>query len=81
MARLTFLATECRAVHRLAHDLEHELDRVLDRDVLFVVLLEQRGRRAVVRANARRLPPRVVPRRVGVVQLELVMWVVPGVQQ
>ena len=79
--RRTFLAPQRRAVHRLAHDLQDKLDRVFDRDVLLVLLLEQRRRRAVVRADTCRLPARVVPRRVGVVELELVMWVVTGIEE
>ena len=79
--RRTFLAPQRRAVHRLAHDLQDKLDRVFDRDVLLVLLLEQRRCRAVVRADTCRLPARVVPRRVGVVELELVVGIVTGIEE
>jgi len=58
---ITLLAPQSRAVHRLAHRPEHKPDRILELDIVLVLLLEQTLRRAVVRADAGRLPARVVP--------------------
>jgi len=78
---LTFLARQGRRVHRLAHDTDDERDRILDRDVVLVLLLEQTLCRAVVGPDACRLPTTVVAGWIGVVQLELVVGIVPSVQQ
>ena len=80
-SRRTLLAPQRRAVHRLAHHAQHEVDRAVHRDVVLVLLLQQALGRAVVRADARRLPARVVPRWVRVVQLELVVWVIARVEE
>ena len=61
MAERTLLASERRAVHRLAHNPQDETDGIFDRDVLLVLLLQKRLGRAVVRTDTCRLPPRVVP--------------------
>jgi hypothetical protein len=67
---LTLLRVERRRVHRLAEDLERESARLLKPDVVSVVLSEERLRCPRVGPNARRLPSRVVARRVSRVQLE-----------
>ena len=79
--KLTLLAPQRRAVHRLAHHAQHEVDRAVHRDVVLVLLLQQALSCAVVRTDARRLPARVVSRWVRVVQLELVVWVIAGVEE
>lgn len=78
--RRTLLAAQLRRVHRLAHDLQTQALRVLERQILLVVLLEQRRGGRVVRADTRRLPARVVPGRIGLIQLEAVQWVPADVQ-
>ena len=57
---LTLLAVESCAIHRLAHGPQHESNGILDLDIILVLLLEQALCRAVVCANAGRLPARVI---------------------
>jgi hypothetical protein len=79
--RLTFLTSQSRTVHRLAHRPQHQPNGVFHLDVVFVLLLQQTLSRAVVCSYTRRLPARVIPRWVGVVQLEVVVRVVAGVEE
>lgn len=79
--RRTLFAVQRRAVHSLAHRPEHKANRILDLNIVFILLLQQALRRAVVRAYTRRLPAAIVARGVRVVQLELVVWVVAGIEK
>ena len=81
MNKLTFLTSQSRTVHRLAHRPQHQPNGVFHLYVVFILLLQQTLGRAVVCSYTRRLPARVVPRWVGVVQLEVIVWVVAGVEQ
>ena len=70
------------ASHVFVSTLIASCERVGERDlVVLVLLLHQRHRRLRVGADAVRLPPAVVPARVGAVQLEAVGLVPPGVQK
>ena len=63
----TFVALHRRRVHRLAQHTRGETERILHRHVVFIILLQQTGGRAVVHADAYGLPTRVVPGRVRLV--------------
>ena len=61
---LTFLAAEGGGVHRLAHDLDYKCSGLLYGKIVLVILFQQALGRAVVGANASRLPPRIVAGRI-----------------
>ena len=75
-----FFAPEGSAIHRLAHHPEDQSDRVLYGNVILVVLFQQALCCPVVGTNTRRLPTRVVPRGIAVVQLEVTVWVISCVK-
>jgi len=77
----TFLTPQSRTIHCLAHRPQHQPNGVLHLDVVFILLLQQTLGRAVVCAYTCCFPARVVPRWVGMVQLEVVVWVVASVEQ
>ena len=79
--KLNLLAAQLRRVHRLAQHLHRQPTRLLQVALLLVVLLEQRLGAGVVGADAGRLPAAVVAARVALVQLELALVVVAGVDE
>ena len=60
-AKLTLLASQRRAIHRLAHHPQYEINRVVNADIILVLLLQQALSCAVVSTDACRFPAGIVP--------------------
>lgn len=81
MWRRTLLAAQLGRVHGLAEHLDGQTTSLLQIALLLVILLEQALGAGVVGADAGGLPAAVVAGRVALVQLELTLGVVAGVDE
>lgn len=79
--KLTLLTAQLGRIHRLAQHLDGHGAGLLQSGILLVVLLEQTLCAGVVRTNACRLPPAVIPAWVALVQLKLAKVVPPGIDE
>src|SRR4051812_35385532 len=78
---ITLLAAQLRRVHSFAKNLHRQLTSLLQITILLIILFQQALRTRIIRANARRFPAAVVAARVALVQLELSLRVVAGIDE
>ena len=79
--KLTLLASQGGTVHGPAHHPQNEPDRLLDTNIVFVLLFEKTLGRPTVCADAGCFPSRIVPRRIRMVELEAIVWVISRIEE
>lgn len=79
--RLTLLAPQGGTVHGPAHHPQNEPDRLVDTNVVFVFLFEKTLGSSVVRADGGRFPTGKIPRRIRMVELEAIVWVISSIEE
>lgn len=77
----TLLIAQFRRIHRLAQHLDSQTTRFFEITVLLVILLQQALCACIVGADARGLPTTIVAAGITLIELELTLWVVAGVDE
>ena len=81
MGDYTFLATQLCRIHGLAQNLDRHSASLLQITIFLVILLQQTLRTGVICTNTRSLPSAIIATGIALVELELSLWIIAGIDE